>query len=142
MRRKKLLLAMCLVFFLSSYGISALLGRLNLKPKPTYISIAKWGTPEDVEVPHTGEDIVSVLSPRTVAEMAWPGNPANSTAEDNYSQNLVQSAHLETLHVESETTTKSHDLTFGEICGEVILLLLGVGVVILLGYLTYQHFRR
>ncbi len=142
MRRKKLLLAMCLAFFLSSYSISALLGSLNLKPEPTYISIAKWGTPADVEIPHTGEDVASVLSPRTVAEMVWPGNLANSTAEDNYSQNLVQSTNPETLHVESEIITKTHDLTFGELCGEVILLLLGLGVAILLGYLTYQHFRR
>lgn len=144
MRRKKLLLAMLLALSLSSYGILTLLNNLNLQPEPTYISIENWGTPEEVEVPRTGEDIVSVLAPNIVAEMIWPDNLEDTSIEDGsaQTQNLVQNASQETLRVETETTTKGHNLTFGEICSEIVLLLLGLGVVFLLGYLTYQHFYR
>lgn len=154
MRRKKLLLAVLAIFFLSSYVVSTFLQNINSKPEISYITIQKWGKPEEeIEVPHTGEDLISVLDPQTVTEINSPlslDNHENTestegdrmTEQDISNQILIQDSKQETLYIESQATNREYILSFGEVCADVMLILLGLGVVILLAYLTHQHFRR
>lgn len=123
MRRKKLLLLLLAGIMLGSYSIAQLLPT-PVNTEVTYIHLDNWGepqddfTPPDVEIPRTGEatptSILSVLTPHEVAMLA-PKPVTDMVSEDPAPSAIIN---------------------------EIILGLLGAGIVALGAYLTYQHFMR
>lgn len=147
MRRKKLLLLALVGIALGCYGIAQVLPTSTSHNEVTYIHIDDWGmpethqTPSEVAIPKTGETTpaaLAVLAPQDVVALA----PRPTVEVDDFSTIIDGNAPSESSQYASETTSTVRRSTFSTVVGNIALGILGLGVLVLGGYLTYQHFMR
>lgn len=136
MRRKKLLL-LVVIFVVSGSAIMQILKRIAIdspKEDTAYIRIEEWGMPDEVEIPRTGE---------TDAEMSVPTpNEVASLSVRSVNAKQLNATIQDELSFKPEVVRGSYNLTFWDILNNAVWFLLGVGVLVLGCYLTYQHFMR
>lgn len=141
MRRKKILLLVLMVFAVGGFLSYKLLQQRTTNPE-NYISISNWGQGA-VEVPKTGEEVNShfaVISPDKLAELEFPDNTELEVQEDRESDYKVEKP--ENIVINNSTTSSTSPVKKHSVFYTILLTLMSVAILVLGGYLTYQHFMR
>lgn len=119
MRRKKLLLLVLMSVTASSYVVMNLTAINTGKSETTYIHIDDWGDQNDSEL----------------SDIAIP-----KTGETSSSNGLAVLSPQEIVALAPNVSVEADDSS--ATIDQVVLYLLGVGVLVLGIYLVYQHFLR
>lgn len=141
MRRKKLLLLVLMVFAAGGFLSYKLIQQQMTKPE-SYISISNWGQ-DAVEVPKTGEDVnsyLAVISPEKLTELEFPENTEledRAGDEGDYKVEKPENIVNDSSTTSSTALVKKHSVFY-----TILLTLLSMAILVLGGYLTYQHFMR
>lgn len=163
MRRKSLFLLILGIFAIGNFIGFSLLHGANTEKDITYIQIEKWGQPDDVEIPRTGGSdqgsIIAVMYPEDVVNIKSPVRQENepqiaSTDHDPYTSfnesNTSTLTHIPEFLPEAGAnitnivadSIQNNTPTFWNVISNVFLAVAGISILILGGYLVYQHFMR
>jgi len=147
MRRKSLLAVILAVFFGSSilsYHLMYGSAREVSSTTPSYITIEQWGQPEsEIEIPRTGNPeeppFFSVITPQQVIDLAVPDPNKGNFSADTAHEEVLQPENLVTMP--TSTPTNHTEIKTNLFC-DFLLIIMSLAVLVLGGYLTYQHFMR